>query len=66
MVILTQMFMMLVIGSVVGTATGLLIRFIDRRKKITRVIDLKDGITLQYDYSQPGIYERLRELLAVE
>lgn len=67
MVILTQMFFTLVIGIILGTAAGLAILSIDRhRKKITRVINIKDGITLEYDCSQPGIYERLKELIAVK
>lgn len=66
MIILTQMLITLGIGILVGTAVGVAILSIDRhRKRDTRVINIKDGITLEYDCSQPGIYDRLRELIAL-
>lgn len=65
--ILTQMFITLGIGILVGTAVGLAVLSIDRhRQKITRVINMKDGISLEYECSRPGIYERLRQLIAVK
>jgi hypothetical protein len=52
---------MLIAGLAVGLVMGLIILCVDRRrKKRTRILDVKDGITLEYDCSLPGIYESIR------
>ena len=64
---LTYMLITLFLGIILGTIVGLAILSIDRHgKRVTRVINIKDGITLEYECSQPGIYERLRELIALK
>jgi hypothetical protein len=53
---------MLIVGFVVGLLVGFAILCIDQRRKHTKKVDLKDGITLEYDCSQPGIYERIKAI----
>jgi len=62
--IITVVLTMLVAGLIIGTALGLIILCIDRcRRKSTRTLNVKDGITLEYDCSPPGIYESIKTFL---
>jgi hypothetical protein len=63
MTIITLVLIMLIAGLVVGLLVGFAILCIDQRRKHTKIVDLKDGITLEYDCSQPGIYERIRAFI---
>jgi hypothetical protein len=61
MMILTLVITMLFAGLVIGLVAGLIVLRIDRRrKKITRTLNVKDGIILEYDCSQPGINETIK------
>jgi hypothetical protein len=52
---------MLIAGFTVGLMVGLMILCIDRhRKRSSKILDVKDGITLEYDCTPPGVYERMR------
>jgi hypothetical protein len=62
--LLTSVFTMLIAGFTTGLLIGFMLLCIDNhRKKGTRILNVKDGITLEYDCSPPGIYERIRALL---
>jgi len=55
----------LVVGFVVGLFIGLKCLASDlKRQRRTKILDVKDGIKLEYDCSEPGIYDTLRELIA--
>ncbi|RPI94726.1 MAG: hypothetical protein EHM40_00940 [Chloroflexi bacterium] len=61
MSVIILVFVMLVSGFTVGLVTGLIILCIDRhRKRSSKTLHFKDGITLEYDCSPPAIYERIR------
>ena len=58
---ITLVFTILIAGFAVGLVMGFIFLCIDRRrKKHTRILSVKDGITLEYNCSQPGIYETIR------
>jgi hypothetical protein len=63
MTVIATVLIMLVTGLLVGLVAGFAILCIDRRRKSTRVLNVKDGITLEYDCSHPGIYQRLKEII---
>ncbi|MEW6404285.1 MAG: hypothetical protein AB1649_21005 [Chloroflexota bacterium] len=63
MTVLTTVLLMLVAGLAVGLMAGFVILCIDRHRKSTRILNVKDGITLEYDCSAPGIYERVKAIL---
>ena len=60
MMIITLVLTMLFAGLAIGLVMGLIILWIDRHRKKTRTLNVKDGITLEYDCSQPGIYETIK------
>lgn len=64
MMIFTPVLTTLVTGLALGLVIGLVILCVDRRrKKSKKTLYIKDGITLEYDCSMPGIYERIRALI---
>jgi hypothetical protein len=64
MSIITWVFIMLIVGFTLGLVVGLIILCIDRRrKKTTRILSVKDGITLEYNCSPRGIYETIRAFI---
>lgn len=64
MSILAWILITLVASFIVGLVAGLILLCMDRhRKRSSRTLNLKDGITLEYDCTPPGIYERLRAFL---
>jgi hypothetical protein len=64
MSVITWVFTLLITGFAIGLVLGVIILRMDRhRKRSSRTLSIKDGITLQYDCSSPGIYERIREVL---
>jgi hypothetical protein len=61
MTIITLVLTMLIVGFATGLVAGFIILCIDRhRKRISKTLNLKDGIILEYDCTHPGIYEKLR------
>lgn len=51
-------------GLAIGLVIGFICLSIDRsRKKPRRILNIKDGITLEYDCSQPGIYEKIKDFI---
>jgi hypothetical protein len=64
MTVIATVLIMLVTGLAVGLLAGMIILCIDRRRKSTRVLHVKDGITLEYDCSPQGIYEKLKEIVS--
>jgi len=61
---ITVILSVLATAFVVGLVLGFICLCIDRRrKKSTRILTLKDGITLEYDCSGPGIYETIRAVI---
>jgi len=62
---ITLVLTVLIAGFVIGLVIGLIFLGIDRRrKKTSRILNVKDGITLEYDCSQPGIYETIKAFFA--
>jgi hypothetical protein len=54
----------LVVAFIIGLVMGFICLSIDRhRKKSTRILNLKAGVTLEYDCSQPGIYETIKAVI---
>ena len=63
---ITLVLAMLIAGLAIGLLVGFMLLCFDRhREKNTKILNVKDGITLEYDCSQPGIYERIRAFLSV-
>jgi hypothetical protein len=51
-------------GFAVGLVMGLTFLWMDRhREKRTRMLNIKDGITVEYDCSHPGIYETIKSII---
>jgi len=49
---------------IVGLVMGFICLSIDRhRKKNTLILNLKGGVTLEYDCSRPGIYETIKAVI---
>lgn len=62
--IITPVLTTLVTGLALGLVIGFVILCVDRRrKKSTKTLYIKDGITLEYDCSMPGIYEKIRDVI---
>jgi hypothetical protein len=54
---------MLFAGLTIGLVTGLIILGIDHcRKRRSKVLYIKDSITLEYDCTPPGIYQKIRTI----
>jgi hypothetical protein len=65
MTVLSIFCVTLVVGLAVGLVMGLIFLCIDRRRKgITKVLNVKDGITLEYECSPRGIYDSIRGFFA--
>jgi uncharacterized membrane-anchored protein YhcB (DUF1043 family) len=61
---ITIVLSVLAIAFVVGLMMGFICLRIDRRrKKDTKTINVKDGITLEYDCSRSGIYETIKAFI---
>jgi len=61
MTIVTLILTMLIVGFAIGLTMGFIILCNDRhRKRSSKTLNLKDGITLEYDCTHPGIYEKIK------